>query len=57
MALFDVTCKEDGTKVMDTLRGFSGVETGTVVGVEQVITSVDGVDKELIGREIDGEVS
>ena len=42
---------------MDTLRGFSGVGTEAVVGVEQAITSVDAVNKEPIGREIDGEVS
>ena len=42
---------------MDTLRGFSGVGTETVVGVEQDISSVDAANKEPTGREIDGEVS
>ena len=49
--------REDGTKVMDTLREFSEVGTVDVIGVEQFNTSTDAADKEPNGLEIVGEVS
>ena len=51
IALEEVTCEEDGTNVMDTLRGISVVGTRVVIvdlGVEHVISSLDPADTELV---------